>query len=41
MRLPRRFRAHIEVAIGAPVPSGEATAGVLELRVRELRGDLA
>jgi 1-acyl-sn-glycerol-3-phosphate acyltransferase len=41
MRLPRRFRAHIEVAIGAPVAPGEATAAVLEQRVRELRGDLA
>jgi hypothetical protein len=41
MRLPRRFRARIEVVIGAPVPPGEATAAVLERRVRELRGDLA
>jgi 1-acyl-sn-glycerol-3-phosphate acyltransferase len=41
MRLPRRFRARIEVAIGAPIPPGEATAAVLEQRVRELRGDLA
>ena len=41
MRLPRRFRAHIEVAIGAPIPPEEATAVVLEQRVRELRGGLA
>jgi 1-acyl-sn-glycerol-3-phosphate acyltransferase len=41
MRLPRRFRARIEVAIGAPIPAAEASAAVLEERVRELRGDLA
>src|SRR6185312_185081 len=36
MRLPRRFRARIEVAIGQPVPPGEATAAALEARVRAL-----
>jgi len=41
MRLPRRFRAHIEVAIGPPVPPELATAAELEARVRALRGDLA
>ncbi len=41
MRLPRRFRARIEVAIGAPVPPGEATAAELEARVRALRGTQA
>ena len=41
MRLPRRFRAHIEVAIGPPVPPEEATAAVLEARVRALRGMMA
>jgi len=41
MRLPRRFRAHIEVAIGPPVPPEQATAAELEARVRALRGDLA
>jgi 1-acyl-sn-glycerol-3-phosphate acyltransferase len=41
MRLPRRFRAHIEVAIGEPVPAELATAATLEARVRALRGDLA
>jgi len=41
MRLPRRFRAHIEVAIGPPVPPEEATAAVLEARVRAFRGTMA
>jgi 1-acyl-sn-glycerol-3-phosphate acyltransferase len=41
MRLPRRFRARIEVAIGAPQPPEQATAPALEARVRALRGDLA
>jgi len=41
MRLPRRFRAHIEVAIGPPVPPEQATAAELEARVRALRGTLA
>jgi 1-acyl-sn-glycerol-3-phosphate acyltransferase len=41
MRLPRRFRAHIEVAIGPPVPPEQATAAELEARVRALRGDRA
>jgi len=38
MRVPRRFRAHVEVVAGAPV-HGTATAAALEARVRELRGD--
>jgi 1-acyl-sn-glycerol-3-phosphate acyltransferase len=37
-RLPRRFRARIEVVIGAPVPAAEANAQVLEEHVRKLRG---
>ncbi len=41
MRFPRRFRARIEVVIGAPIPPEQATAAVLEQRVRELRGDAA
>jgi 1-acyl-sn-glycerol-3-phosphate acyltransferase len=41
MRLPRRFRARIEVAIGKPVPADEATAALLEDRVRALRGEKA
>jgi 1-acyl-sn-glycerol-3-phosphate acyltransferase len=39
MRFPRRFRARIEVVIGAPIPPEQATAAALEQRVRELRGD--
>jgi len=41
MRLPRRFRAHVEVATGAPVDGHAATADLLEARVRELRGSAA
>jgi 1-acyl-sn-glycerol-3-phosphate acyltransferase len=41
MRLPRRFRARIEVAIGPPVPPEGATAAELEARVRALRGTMA
>ncbi len=41
MRLPRRFRARIEVAIGAAVPPEQATAAELEARVRALRGTMA
>jgi len=37
-RLPRRFRARIEVKIGAAVAPLEANAEVLEQRVRKLRG---
>lgn len=40
-RLPRRFRSHIAVAFGAPVPPAEAQVGTLEARVRQLRGDWA
>ena len=40
-RLPRRFRARISVAIGAPVPPDQANAAMLEQRVRELRGTWA
>ena len=40
-RLPRRFRAHVEVVAGPPVPPELATAAHLEARVRELRGDAA
>lgn len=39
MRVPRRFRAHIEVMAGEPVPGREASAAGLEARVRALRGD--
>ncbi|WP_379654718.1 MFS transporter [Pseudoxanthomonas sp. UC19_8] len=40
MRLPRRFRAHIEVVAGAPMPA-DSSAEQLEARVRALRGDAA
>ena len=39
MRVPRRFRAHIEVVAGEPVDGRTATAELLEARVRALRGD--
>lgn len=41
MRLPRRFRAHVDVVAGAPVDGHAASAGQLEARVRALRGDAA
>ena len=41
MRVPRRFRAHIEVLAGEPVDGREANAELLEARVRALRGDAA
>jgi len=37
-RLPRRFRARIGLVAGAPLAAAEASAPVLEQRVRELRG---
>ncbi|MDH5824896.1 MFS transporter [Luteimonas sp. RD2P54] len=40
-RLPRRFRAHVEVAAAAPVDGAGATAADLEAKVRELRGERA
>ena len=39
LRLPRRLRANVEVEAGAPVPGEQATAEMLEARVRALRGD--
>lgn len=41
MRVPRRFRAHVEVVAAAPVDGREATAESLEAKVRALRGDAA
>ncbi|MCW0374813.1 MFS transporter [Xanthomonas sacchari] len=41
MRVPRRFRAHIEVIADAPVAGAQATAETLEAQVRRLRGDAA
>jgi 1-acyl-sn-glycerol-3-phosphate acyltransferase len=38
MRVPRRLRAHVEVAAGAPVDGSVATAALLEDQVRALRG---
>ncbi|MEO7068267.1 MAG: MFS transporter [Rhodanobacter sp.] len=40
-RLPRRFRARVELVVDAPVAAELANASLLEARVRELRGDLA
>jgi hypothetical protein len=39
MRLPRRFRARVELVVDAPVSPQQASAATLETRVRELRGD--
>ena len=41
LRLPRRFRAHVEVEAVAPLPGEQATASALEAIVRRLRGDRA
>ncbi len=41
MRVPRRFRAHIDVIAGEPLPGASASAETLEARVRTLRGDAA
>jgi hypothetical protein len=41
MRVPRRFRAHIDVVAGAPIDGDDATAELLEAKVRMLRGDAA
>lgn len=41
MRVPRRFRAHVEVVADAPVDGAIADAPMLEARVRALRGDAA
>jgi 1-acyl-sn-glycerol-3-phosphate acyltransferase len=41
LRMPRRFRAHIELIIGAPIAASQASAATLEAKVRELRGDAA
>ncbi|GAC1631865.1 MAG: MFS transporter [Nevskia sp.] len=40
-RLPRRFRATIELIADAPIPAAAVTAAGLEARVRELRGSVA
>ncbi|MGY1426564.1 MFS transporter [Lysobacter sp. A289] len=41
MRVPRRFRAQVEVVIGSPLEGAHVDAGVLEAKVRALRGDAA
>ncbi len=41
VRLPRRFRARVELVIDPAVSPASATAAALEQRVRALRGDLA
>ncbi len=41
MRLPRRFRATIEVVADAPIDGRIANAETLEEKVRQLRGDAA
>ncbi|GAB3341425.1 MFS transporter [Marilutibacter aestuarii] len=41
MRVPRRFRAHVEVVAGPPLDGSAVTAAGLEQQVRALRGDAA
>ena len=41
LRVPHRFRAHIEVEAGPAVPAAEASAEVLEAKVKALRGNRA
>jgi 1-acyl-sn-glycerol-3-phosphate acyltransferase len=41
MRVPRRFRARIDVVAGAPTDGNVASAEALEAKVRALRGDAA
>jgi len=41
MRVPRRFRAHVEVVAGVPVDGAATDAAGLESQVRALRGDAA
>ncbi|AXK72689.1 MFS transporter [Lysobacter sp. TY2-98] len=40
-RVPRRFRAHVDVVADAPVDGANVTAESLEVQVRELRGSAA
>lgn len=41
MRVPRRFRAHVEVMAGEPMDGATVDADALEAKVRALRGDAA
>jgi 1-acyl-sn-glycerol-3-phosphate acyltransferase len=40
-RLPRRFRARVELVVDAPLAPQQVSAATLETRIRELRGDFA
>jgi len=40
-RLPRRFRARVELVVAEPVAAADVRMDALESRVRTLRGDLA
>jgi 1-acyl-sn-glycerol-3-phosphate acyltransferase len=40
-RLPRRFRARVELVLDAPAPAVQVDAAVLQGRVQALRGDFA
>lgn len=40
LRLPRRFRAHIELVAAEAMAPEQASAAALEVAVRELRGDM-
>jgi len=41
MRVPRRFRAHVEVVAAAPLQGAHVNAAFLETQVRTLRGEMA
>ncbi len=41
MRLPRRFRSRLVLAVGEPVAAGDASAAMLEQHVKALRGTWA
>jgi len=41
MRVPRRFRAHVEVVAAAPLQGSHVDARFLEAQVRALRGEMA
>ena len=41
LRLPRKLRSKIDLIAEAPIPAEQATAEVLEAKVREMRGDAA
>jgi 1-acyl-sn-glycerol-3-phosphate acyltransferase len=41
MRVPRRFRATVDVIADAPIAAAQASADHLEQKVRDLRGDIA